>query len=208
MNRNPNYRGPEIMIRLYRGTDYPWECRAIRAGRLKSKAMRNELDRERIGLGTTYEDPTRELEGHGIPTYLLLSRYQGRFSGITEREARNLHSCSSGRCSIPGEETPNSRYVSLTINGTEAARWANAHLFRFDIWRSDVWKGNYQTPGQITIDPVLAILMGLSYVERTPPDWDRGSEYEWLAEGGTRIYNVEESANRGQTWNAVPQEDD
>lgn len=34
--------------------------------------------------------------------------------------------------------------------------------------------------------------------EQTPPDWDRGGEFEWLALGGTKIYNIQESTD-GQT---------
>jgi hypothetical protein len=105
---------------------------------------------------------------------------KGAFGVMAPSALRNLHSTASSHTSDNGVDvTPTSNYVSLSHDVARAAEWGG-YVFRFDIWRSDLWQGGV--------------------------DWDRGGvEAEWLAEGDTRIHNVEVSVNQGATWNAVVQ---
>jgi len=164
LGRNPMYRGPEIMVKMYRGTDYSWEKRAMETGRLMSKGLRDFRGKAPL-----------EMASHTMDTNT------GKFGVLSPRELRNLHSIASMHTSdTEGDVTPTSNYVSLTDDPSRVTEWGS-RIYRFDMWRSDLWKGGV--------------------------DWDRGGlEAEWLAEGGTRIYNVEVSIDKGRSWQTVPQQ--
>ncbi|ACK70170.1 hypothetical protein PCC7424_1735 [Gloeothece citriformis PCC 7424] len=163
MGRNVLYRGPEIMIKLYRGSDYTWEMRAMQTGRLISKGLREFKGKAPL-----------EMVAHTMDTH------SGEFAPLDPRELRNRHAKSSSKSTGEKPHTPTSNYVSLTDDPERAIEWATI-IYRFDIWRSDVWKGGV--------------------------DYDRGGpEREWLAEGNTKIYNVEFSRDQGKSWNPVDQE--
>lgn len=186
--KNSQYHGPDIMIRLMRATNIPWQQTSMRNGYLISNAQ------------------YRERRGHVFAPL----EADTEFGHLSERELRNLHSQSSRR-TRGAFNAPHSKYVSLT-NSSADTSWGEGRnptiIFRFDIWRSDVWKGNHD----LTRDPALHMWLMANILAKppavrtailstqTPADWDRGMEFEWLALGGTKIYNVEESSD-GTHWN-------
>ncbi len=192
--KNTQYRGPEIMIQLLRTTNIPWQVRSMRNGYLISNAQ--------------YRERYRPADADWRMLYAPVEA-DVRFSHVGERGLRNLHSQSSRKTS-GAYEAPHSKYVSMTSSMTETG-WGEglnpSFTFRFNIWRSDVWKGSHD----LTRDPALylwlvANLFSLplqerwkTMIEQTPADWDRGSEFEWLALGGTKIYNVQETTD-GVHW--------
>ncbi|GAB6176750.1 hypothetical protein JCM16814_16410 [Desulfobaculum senezii] len=192
--KNVAYRGPDIMINLMRATNVPWQQRSIRNGRLISNAQ--------------YRERYRPSDLTWLMLFAPLEA-DTKFGHLGERELRNLHSQSSRRTS-GAIETPYSKYVSMTSSSADTG-WGEGFnptiIFKFDIWRSDVWKGKHD----LSRDPALVLWLVANIMtkplqqriailsEQTPPDWDRGVEFEWLALGGTKIYNVQESTD-GQTW--------
>lgn len=193
--KNTSYRGPDIMIQLMRATNIPWQISSIENGYLIS----NFDQRERLA------QPLIEKEG-------IFSIPHTKFSNVDEREMRNLHSQCSRKSSSP-VETPNSKYVSMTSSRNDIG-WGEGSnqtwVYLFDIWRSDVWKGKHEISRdknleswyksnleQLPSDKVVLVM-----AEQTPPDWDRGLEFEWLALGGTKIYNVKKSLD-GKKWTSV-----
>ncbi|HET7230771.1 MAG TPA: hypothetical protein VFJ16_12255 [Longimicrobium sp.] len=201
--KNKSYHGPDIMIKLMRATNVPWQCRSMRNGWLVS----NGQYREQYQPSTNRQQWLLLHQPLKADTRAFIT--QPRDIGDYERELRNLHSQSSSAITNP-VEAPHSKYVSMTSSAADA-NWGMGMnptvVFRFDIWRSDVWKGQHD----LSRDPLLgawltATLLQMPEQARNevlatiiPPDWDRGAEFEWLALGGTRIYNVEES-NDGVHW--------
>lgn len=211
--RNSSYNGPEIMVRLMRTTDIPWQQRSIRNGVLISHAQYRERYQP-AGRGTTaFEDLHAPVKAE---TRQFLT--QPTYIADYDRELRNLHSQNSGE-NHQGYESPNSIYVSMTSSMADTSWGLNTTppvIFRFNIWRSDVWKGKHD----LKRDPLLQAWLSYHILKlpqdkvgefldsQTPDDWDRGAEFEWLAEGGTKIYDVEES-NDGTNWHAsVPTNND
>lgn len=202
--RNRTYRGPEVMIKLMRASNYPWQIKSMRNGLLISNAQYTERYRP-AGVGNNaflnlHAPVKAETKGFiTVPTQIA----------DYDRELRNLHSKSS-RENHNEYESPNSIYVSMTSSKADTSWGEGANptiVFRFDIWRSDVWKGNHEIQrdpelqswladarSRIPKDQVLEFLCS-----QTPADWDRGAEFEWLALGGTKVYNVEESRD-GVAW--------
>ncbi len=201
--KNSAYKGPDIMVTLMRATNVPWQQRSIRNGYLISNAQYKEQfkpsDRSWLSLYAPVEADTRRFITRPIST------------GDYERTLRNLHSDSSSKVGHP-YEAPNSKYVSMTSSAADTS-WGQGTnptlIFRFEIWRSDVWKGKHD----LTRDPFLYLWLAANILTRpshqqaellssqTPPDWDKGAEFEWLALGGTRVYNVHESSD-GARWTA------
>jgi len=192
--KNKTYRGPDIMIELMRATNVPWQRRSMCNGYLIS----NGMYKERFKGGKT------PLESMSTP--LTADTEYGHKS---ERELRNLHSGSSSRTA----DTPDSKYVSMTSSKADTS-WGQGsnptYIYKFDIWRSDVWKGKHD----LSRDPALQLWLTANILclppvqrdsvlsEQTPSDWDRGAEFEWLALGGTKIYNVKQSPD-GVAWTPV-----
>jgi hypothetical protein len=177
-----------------RATNIPWQQNSMRNGYLIS----NGQYRERFKPSGT--DWRRLFDPLTADT---------RFGGLGERELRNLHSRAS-RQTTGAFEAPNSKYVSMTSSNADTSWGEGSNItivFKFDIWRSDVWKGkhnwtrdpdlNFWRAAHIDNQPPAQQTAML--LEQTPPDWDRGAEFEWLALGGTKIHNVRESVN-GKTW--------
>lgn len=206
--KNPSYHGPDIMIKLMRATNVPWQIRSMRNGWLVSNAQYREQFKpaedngQWLRLHTLLKADTRQF----IKTPRDISDY--------ERELRNLHSQSSTAITNP-IEAPHSKYVSMTSSAADTS-WGQGMnptvVFRFDIWRSDVWKGTHDLSRNPQLEAWLtATLQQMPpqasqeiLATRTPPDWDRGAEFEWLALGGTRIYNVNESNNAVNFAPSVP----
>lgn len=160
--RNVLYRGPEIMVKMYRGSDYPWELRAMQTGRIMTKGLREFKLKAPL-----------EMARHTMDTN------SGEFALLAPRELRNRHAISSSRGTGGNTHTPASNYASLVADPARATEWAT-RIFRFDVWRSDLWQGGV--------------------------DYDRGGpEGEWLIEGNTKIYNVETSTDKGTNWTPVNQ---
>ncbi|KNY25338.1 hypothetical protein [Pseudobacteroides cellulosolvens] len=160
--RNVLYRGPEIMVKMYRGSDYPWELRAMQTGRIMSKGLRE------FKLKAPLEMAKHTMDANS-----------GEFAPLPPREIRNRHAISSSHGTGGETHTPASNYASLVNDPARAIEWGT-RIFRFDVWRSDLWQGGV--------------------------DYDRGGpEGEWLIEGDTKIYNVETSTDKGTTWVPVNQ---
>lgn len=193
---NTAYHGPDIMIKLMRATDIPWQQESMRNGYLISNGQ--------------YKSDIKEQHGMLHPFKQLDSNIVRPFSDLSERELRNLHSSSSSKTSNSELQTPNSKYISMTssVADTSWGQGSNPSIvFRFDIWRSDIWKGKHDIPRNQEL--LLWLNLNISnkppeqqkaiISEQTPPDWDKGMEFEWLALGGTKIYNVEETLDK-KTW--------
>jgi len=214
--KNTQYRGPDIMTKLMRTTNIPWQQKSIRNEYLISNAQHRERFKPSsvrwTSLFETMETDEEKPAFGEVPAGKIF------FGDLGERELRNLHSQSSSKKS-GALEAPNSKYVSMTssMGDTNCGEGANRSIiFRFDIWRSDVWKGKHE----ISRDPQLVAWLAENIYSKplamqaqilqnqTPPDWDRGMEFEWLALGGTKIYHVEESED-GRVWaNSVPTKTD
>ena len=121
--RNVLYRGPEIMVKMYRGSDYPWELRAMQTGRIMTKGLRE------FNLIAPLE-----MARHTMDTN------SGEFAPLAPRELRNRHAISSSRGTGGDTHTPASNYASLVADPARSTEWAT-RLFRFDAWRSDLWQG-------------------------------------------------------------------
>ena len=146
-------------------------------------------------LRTLFEQPKR-----GIRTD---PRRPGTAYELSDRDQRNLHSGTSDPVNDGTTTAPPSKYCSLT-SSFALTDWGQGMAptvrFRFDIWRSDVWKGKHELhrdPAILNQVMIPILLMPEAQrqqvlAEQTPPDWDRGVEFEWLALGGTKIYNVHE----------------
>lgn len=200
--KNIQYHGQDVLIKLMRTTNMPWQIKSIRNGYLISNAQYRERYQPAM-LSNNSSKLFAPLDTDTSPI----------FSGCTERELRNLHSQCSRKSSNP-IQTPYSKYVSMTSSMQDTS-WGEGAItsiiFKFDIWRSDVWKGKHE----LTRDPMLlqwliSSLLSLPVTQRlailseqTPPDWDRGTEFEWLALGGTKIYRVLESTD-GTNWQEPP----
>ncbi len=198
--KNTSYRGPDIMISLMRGTNLHWQVNSMRNGVLISKYQyREKYPGDRVStLKKLFEQPQRGIR--------MDPRVPGTFFELSDREQRNLHSERSDPTHDDTTDAPASKYCSLTSRFADT-NWGQGApptiRFRFDIWRSDVWKGRHD----LTRDPALFAQVMLRILvmpeaqrrqvlaEETPPDWDRGLEFEWLALGGTKIYNVHEWNN-------------
>ena len=194
--KNSMYRGPDVMIELMRATNVPWQQKSIRNGYLISNAQ--------------YRERFKPSDNNWLALYAPLEA-AAKFGHLSERDLRNLHSQSSRKTS-GAIETPHSKYVSMTSSRADTG-WGEGSnptiVFKFNIWRSDVWKGKHD----LARDPLLQLWLAANILtrppvqrdailsEQTPADWDRGVEFEWLALGGTKIYNVKESRNN-QTWTA------
>lgn len=206
--KNKSYHGPDIMIKLMRATNVPWQIRSMRNGWLVSNGQYREQyqSSERAGNWLHLHTPLK------ADTRRFIT--QPRQIGDYERELRNLHSQSSTAITVP-VEAPHSKYVSMTSSAADTS-WGQGMnptiVFRFDIWRSDVWKGTHDLSRNLPLAAWLtATLLQMPEQARnevlattTPPDWDRGAEFEWLALGGTRIYNVQESRDGAHWTPSVP----
>jgi hypothetical protein len=212
--RNTMYRGPEIQIELMRATNKTWQQKSMRNGYLISNAQQRERFEQSIKDANKINgSPASDKSAFFVPTLLfgpLDVSDNSKFKHLSEAELRSLHSQSSIKQSNDNLDTPNSKYCSMT-SSTADTSWGEGSnpsiIFKFNVWRSDVWKGNHDlnrdprlqrwlqvTLATVPLDQRLEILR-----TQTPPDWDRGAEFEWVALGGTRIYNVRESRD-GQAW--------
>lgn len=185
------------MISLMRSTNLPWQQTSMRNHLLISNAQYRE----------------RFQPSHSKGNFLLLFspvEADTKFGHLSERELRNIHSQSSRKTFQP-YEAPNSKYVSMTSSNADTS-WGEGSnptiVFKFNIWRSDVWKGKHDLArGDIFLRAWMfanlyskpPAMRWQIMSEQTPPDWDRGAEFEWLALGGTKIYNVQESLD-GKSW--------
>ncbi|MEP6790370.1 MAG: hypothetical protein ABI907_03300 [Ramlibacter sp.] len=194
--KNRDYRGPDIMIWLMRTTNIPWQMRSMRNGMLISKAQYNEKypGNKVAALRQLFEPTVRGVAQD--------PRVPGTAYQMSDRALRNLHSGTSDPVNREGIRNTYSNYVSMTSSWADT-NWGQgppSRKFRFQIWRSDCWKGSHD----LTRDPALLITLVAQVLsmppaqraqyarDRTPADWDRGAEFEWIALGGTRIYNVHE----------------
>jgi hypothetical protein len=207
--RNTTYRGPEIMVKLMRATNLPWQLKSMRRGILISKAQY----RERYQSAAHSSMPIVILLGQPFTADSQTFKLDGVRVDNDERTLRNIHSATSDRMSSDQIESPYSKYCSMT-SALGDTSWGQGSqpstIFRFDIWRSDVWKGKHEierdpelqrwladAKSRIPTDKLLEFLLS-----QTAPDWDRGAEFEWLALGGTRIYNIETSPD-GLAWQTL-----
>lgn len=105
----------------------------------------------------------------------------GEFATLSPRELRNRHAASSMHSTSVEPHTPTSNYISLTNDIEVAKKFCEKTIYRFDVLRSDLWQGGI--------------------------DYDRGGvEKEWLAEGNTKIFNIEISVDRGENWRGLEQQ--
>lgn len=185
-NGNPEFTGDDQLVRMYRGgVAGAWDLKGMKQGYLISKLMDDWLGDDRRSpemAALTQSLPASQKLQIGDKLYKkpLLQVESGAILGASMRSiaagadafARRQHSVSSSRSTSIDPPTGPSAYVGMTPTLQVAISFCSPTEL---VWQFDVWKSDL---------------------------WRGGVEDEWLARGGTPIFNVRLSRNSGVSFGA------
>ena len=186
-NGNPEFKGHDQCVLMYRGgVAGAWDKKGMLQGYLISKLMAEWLCEDKSS--PSLMEATRRLPesstvtiGENIykkPLLLvescaILGASMKSFAEQGDAHARSLHSISSSKISTHSPPIGSSAYVGMTPTLKVAISFCSPTEL---VWKFHICQSDL---------------------------WKGGLEDEWLARGGTRIYNVHLSTDSGATFKAV-----
>jgi hypothetical protein len=182
-NGNPEFRGADRYVKMYRGGEgSAMDLRGMKQGYLISKLMaewRSEDRRSETSAAATRSLPASQTVtvGEEIFKKPLLLVETVTIVALSQQSlaagdalSRANHSVSSSKTTSDGLNIGNSAYVGMTPTLSVAQSFC-APSNR--VWKYDIWLSDL---------------------------WQGGKEDEWLARGGTRVFNVELSKDGGKNF--------